>query len=249
MRYPALDRTKAQQLLDLRRAEQGYDESVYIEMRGEGSDFDDSFIPQLQTDIENIRKKYPAELGSKDSEGGRFESEASQIVHQLVPKNLANAVSDPDFWRYLAIFHFADLVEWRHGSKENPAHLNNYGIGNTKRNLLFRMWIRAELSYDELASDPYHLSKVGDKDLWESHIIGVRTGNARATVRSLMKFLYPQDLKGKCRLKIKEVRHLAKRLTRLRANVLLEVYDEPQALTLVQRESERTKAELAITDV
>ncbi len=56
-----------------------------------------------------------------------------------------------------------------------------------------------------------------------------------------MKYLYPNELQGKCRLKIKEVRQLAKRLTRIRANVLLEIYDEPQSLTLILRESERAK--------
>lgn len=249
MRYPILERGKAQELLDLRRANQEYDVDHYVDTRGEGSDFDDSFILLLKAQLEEIRTKYPETLASKDVEGGRFEAEASSFVHKAIPHSIGTALSDADFWRFLAVVHFPALVEWRHGTKEAPAHLNNYGIGNTKRNLLFRMWIRAELSLDESADDPYRLSRFGDKDLWESHIIAVRTGNARATVRSLLTYLYPTNLNGKCRLKTKEVRQLAKRLTRLRANVLLEIYDEKQSLDLILREAERAKAELAITDV
>lgn len=249
MRYPILERSKAQQLIDLRRANEVTDADLYVDYRGEGSDFDDSFIQPLKQQIDDIRINFPSVLGSKDPEGGRFEAEASATVHKCIPSTLGTALTDPDFWRYLAVVHFPALVEWRHGSKGSPAHLNNYGIGNTKRNLLFRMWIRAEISFDPSLNDPYLLSKFGDKDLWESHIIAVRTGNSRATVRSLMKYLYPNELQGKCRLKIKEVRQLAKRLTRIRANVLLEIYDEPQSLTLILRESERAKADLTTTDV
>jgi hypothetical protein len=44
MRYPILERGKAQELLDLRRAKQEYDVDHYVDIRGEGSDFDYSFI-------------------------------------------------------------------------------------------------------------------------------------------------------------------------------------------------------------
>lgn len=249
MRYPVLERNKAQQLIDARRAKEHHEEEAFVDTRGEGSDFDDAFIHPLKERLEALRKTFPPQLAAKSPEGGRFEAEACSLVHQAIPHAFGSAISDSDFWRYLAVIHFSDLVEWRHGTKENPAHMNNYGIGNTKRNLLFRMWVRAEIAYDEGSSEPYRLARFGDKDLWESHIIAVRTGNARATVRSLMKYLYPEELNGKCRLKIIEVRQLAKRLTRLRANVLLEIYDEQQALALVQRESERAKAELITTDV
>ena len=57
MRYPILERGKAQELLDLRRAKQEYDVDHYVDIRGEGSDFDDSFILPLKAQLEEIRKK------------------------------------------------------------------------------------------------------------------------------------------------------------------------------------------------
>lgn len=245
MRYPILNRDKAQEILNLRRAGVDFETEEFVDQRGEGSESEDAFISELKVQLHAIKEKYPQELSSRDVEGGRFEAEACAVVHKIIPPSLGTALTDPDFWRYLSVMHFEDLVEWRHGSATLPAHLNNYGIGNTKRNLLFRMWMRAETSLDSTSIDPYHLARYGDKDLWESHIIGVRIGNARSTVRSLMKYLYPEDLRSKCRLKTIEVRALAKRITRLRANVLLEVYDDHQALSLISREAERAKLELA----
>lgn len=242
MKYPILERNQALQILEARRHNIDIDEDRFVGTRGDGTDFDGTFIQKLRDKLEKIRSRYPAKLRSRDPEGGRFESEACSVVHATIPSHLAAALADVDFWRYLTVIHFHSLVEWRHGAEGAQTNPNNYGIGNTKRNLLYRMWMRAEVSLDVGAPDPYHLAKHGDKDLWESHIIAVRTGNARALVRSLMRFLYPPKLKGKCCLNIDEVRELAKHLTRLRANVFLELYDEERAFRLISREKDKACA-------
>lgn len=105
MRYPILERSKAQQLIDLRRANEVTDADLYVDYRGEGSDFDDSFIQPLKQQIDDVRINFPSVLGSKDPEGGRFEAEASAIVHKCIPSTLGTALTDPDFWRYLAVVH------------------------------------------------------------------------------------------------------------------------------------------------
>ncbi len=247
MKYPILERAEAVQILEARRHNIEFDEDRFVGARGEGADFDGAFIQKLREKIEKIRSGYPSQLRSRDPEGGKFEAEVCSVVHKAIPGHLATAFSDADFWRYLAVVHFHSLVEWRHGAEGAQTNPNNYGIGNTKRNLLYRMWMRAEVSLDVGSQDPYHLARYGDKDLWESHIIAVRTGNARALVRSLMKFLYPPKLKGKCCLNIAEVRELAKYLTRLRANVFLELYDEERAFRLISREKEKVCAAVAAT--
>jgi hypothetical protein len=242
MKYPILERSQALQILEARRRDVEIDEDRFVGTRGDGAEFDGAFIQKLREKLDKIKARYPAKLRSRDPDGGRFEAEACPLVHSMIPSHLLAALTDVDFWRYLAVVHFHPLIEWRHGAEGAETNANNYGIGNTKRNLIYRMWMRAEVSLDVGAADPYHLAKHGDKDLWESHIIAVRTGNARALVRSLMKFLYPPKLKGKCRLSIEEVRELAKHLTRLRANVFLELYDEERAFRLISREKDKVCA-------
>jgi hypothetical protein len=243
MKYPILERNEAVQILDARRHNIDLDEDRFVGTRGDGADFDGAFIQKLREKLEKIKSRYPAKLrSSRDQEGGRFEADACSVVHATIPSHVLTALSDVDFWRYLAVVHFHSLVEWRHGSEGAETTPANYGIGNTKRNLLYRMWMRAEVSLDVGTPDPYHLAKYGNKDLWDSHIIPVRTGNARSLVRSLLKFLYPAKLKGKCCLSGDNVRALAKNLTRLRANVFLELYDEERAYRLIGRETDKVCA-------
>jgi hypothetical protein len=242
MKYPILERREALQILDARRHDVDIDEDRFVGIRGDGAEFDCAFIQKLRDKLEKIKARYPEKIRFRSPEGGRFETDACSVVHATIPSHLIAALSDIGFWRYLAVIHFHPLVEWRHGTEGADTNPSNYGVGNVKRNLLYRMWLRAEVSLDVGASDPYHLAKHGDKDLWDSHIIAVRTGNARALVRSLLKFLYPPKLKGKCCLSIDEVRMLAKHLTRLRANVFLELYDEERAFRLISREKDKVRA-------
>jgi hypothetical protein len=245
VKYPMLERAPAQEILRLRATGETPDVDSMMGYRGDGQLIDDSFIEDLRKDLVKIRKKFPAQLLARDAQGGKFEADASPVVHRHMRNVSGAALADADFWRWLAVVHFSDLVDWRHAPAKAQAHPNNYGIGNTRRNLLYRMYIRAEVAYDAGASDPYHLVQFGDKDLWESHIIAVKIGNSRTIVRSLMSYLYPSASKGKCRFSTKEVRALASRLTRLRANVVFEMFDAKEASAVIAREAERARAVLA----
>lgn len=205
-----------------------------------------NFIGKLKSELGKLRSRYPDVLSSRGEDGGRFEAEACSCVHEEFRRCSPEALSDHEFWRFMSVFQFHDLVEWRHGSPDLPAHLNNYGMGNTKRNVMYRMFMRAELSCDLTHEDPYTLARLGDKDLWESHIIGVNTGNVKTFVRALLKYLYPSERNGSSRLKTLEVRTLAKIVRRLRANVFLEVYDENQAFILLQELGTKAQADVVV---
>jgi hypothetical protein len=96
------------------------------------------------------------------------------------------------------------------------------------------MFYRAAVSLDPSSDDPYHLSKLGDEDLWKSHFGAVKIGNSPQVVKAFLKTVYPKN--DKAVLKTKEVRSLAKNLTRLRSNVILELYDEASAVKLLKLE-------------
>lgn len=245
MRYPALNRSKATEVLAKIRSGEEFEEDDYVVYKGEESDVNLGFINELKAELKSLKVKYPEVLSSRDEEGGKFEAEACSYVHKKFRNCPPEALSDHEFWRFICVFRFNDLVEWRHGSDESPAHLNNYGIGQTKRNVLYRMFMRAELSYDLTLDDPYSLARLGDKDLWESHIIAVNTGNVRTFVRALLKYLYPSKKNGPSLLKTLEVRTLAKLIKRLRANVFLEVYEEQRALALLHTLGARAQADVA----
>ncbi len=144
MKYPMLERAPAQELLRLRATGETPDVDSMMGYRGDGQPIDDSFIGDLRKDLMKIRKKFPAQLLARDAQGGKFEAEASPCRAPTHAKREWGPLLPMQiFWRWLAVVHFSDLVDWRHAPAKAQAHPNNYGIGNTRRNLLYRMYIRA----------------------------------------------------------------------------------------------------------
>jgi hypothetical protein len=144
--------------------------------------------------------------------------------------------SDSGFWTWLAATHFGDLIEWRYGNKEDGSDLKNYGIGAPIENFLYRLWLRAEIAYDDRASDPYHLVGLGDVDFWRSHVFRQSYSCARQFARALVKFQFPGGPEEKARLKIKQIRELAKRLSAARTNLLVEIMDPDRAFRFIEGE-------------
>jgi len=237
--YPILSSEKAKRLLGHLRLGEPYAEPDFIEHRPCNQAFFMNELDVLKLTLNKIKGAFPDELAVRGQEGGAFEAIASEHIHKFFSSVSSQATDDPDFWKYLCVIHFRDLVEWRHGGKDRYANLANYGIGAERRNLLLRMFYRASISLDVGAKDPYRLSRLGDEDLWKSHFAAVRIGNSPDIVRAFLKTVYPKE--GKSVLKTIETRALAKNLTRLRSNVLLELYDEDSAVKLLKREIGKLK--------
>lgn len=198
---------------------------------GSGTLLDDSAIKKLGLELRKLKKSFPAKLRERDQEGGRFEQQACEIVHRCLAGCDPVMLADFDFWTWVAVTHFADIVDWRFGAEGRHAKPENYGIGKRNENLLFRLWLRAELVKDSKAKDPYHLAKTGDQDLWRSHILRQGYSNARLVTKALLR-LQAGQLAAK-KLTVDGVRELAKRLRRLRANVFFEFLSAAQAEALV----------------
>jgi hypothetical protein len=235
MRYPVLNASDATLFLKSRGAESPVGVQQVVRSRGNGPDLDEWFVADLRAELAVIRKRFPLELKKGSRHGAEFESAASEIVHRRIPP-VPEVQADPDFWTWLAVVHFADLIEWRYGSGEAPADLPNYGIGSRSENLLYRLWLRGDLGLDETSSDKYHLSRRGDVDFWRSHVFRQSYANAKIFARALVKFQFPDEHPDEPRLKISEIRELVKRLRRARTNLLVEMLDEDSALTLIRDE-------------
>lgn len=232
MRYPYLTQNDAAQIVTKRRAGEQPDVGQYIKFRGDGQEFDRSSIVRLTEEMMALKSRYPESLRQRDPKGGDFEAEASPIVHETL--GLAMQISgDLDYWVYLAVIEFHELVEWRHAQH---SALNNYGIGNRQENLFFRMWMRAEIGFNATDRDQYALARKGTQDFWRSHILRVRYGNCRKMARALISFQYPED-DGEARLITDAIRELAKRLRRLYVNLEFAFLDEEKASALLEAET------------
>lgn len=188
-------------------------------------------IEKLGVELRKLKKGFPERLKERDPEGGRFEQQACVLVHRRLAECDPVVLADRNFWIWLAIVQFADIVEWRFGAHGQHAKLANYGIGQPIENLLFRLWLRAELVKDAKGKDMYHLARTGDQDLWRSHILRQNYANARAIAKALLR-LQAGQLAAK-KLTVEGVRELAKRLRRLHANVVFEFLNTGQAEGLV----------------
>lgn len=235
MRYPIISSSDANTHLSARRAGSAADSEHVVKYRGEGEELNQDFIPNLRKKLMVIRNKYPN--GAKSpTEGNGFEGEAARAIHEAVPDD-AQVLADPDFWIWLAVAHFSDTVEWRYGNATGGVTVANYGVGARNENLLFRLWLRAELVLDEEAKDRYHLCGLGQIDFYRSHLFRQGYANARTFARALLRYQYSEKDPASPRLKVGDIRELVKRLRRLRANLFLEILDETECRKVIETEA------------
>jgi hypothetical protein len=238
--YPVLPTKESKDYLEAVRSGGNIDPNSFISRRKCRLVYDESGIQLLFDKLRSIQSQFPEELPVRGPKGGEFEAISSREVHQYFRSFPEEAIDDADFWRYISVCHFGWLVEWRHGGKDRFANLANYGIGADRRNLLLRMFYRAAVSFDESnPSDPYHLSVLGDEDLWKSHFGAVKIGNCPEIVKAFVKVVFATA--SSATLSTPQVRELAKNLTRLRSNVILDVYDSDMAVKLIQLEAEKIR--------
>lgn len=239
MRYVALKSQHALETLEALRRGEPVDEARVVELRGSGGDVE-PVLPDLARRLYEIKSRYPQRLRRRDPAGGAFEGEACPEMHRGLPFD-PRMLADYEWWTWLGVFHFRELVDWRHGSETTGAAPTNFGIGNGSENFLYRMWLRADAGYDPRRTDPYELARRGDQDFWRSHVFRQGYGRCRALVRALVLYQFPDGSSGNPTLKTNEIRELAKRLRRMHPNVVFECLSDEDACVLVRCEGERAK--------
>lgn len=234
MRYPVLTSPDASTYLFARRSGNPVEVESLIKMRGDGPELNQTFVDGLREELGEIRASYPDGLNQKDA--NLFEARAARAVHEGVPHH-TEMLADPDFWIWLAVAHFGEIVEWRYGEPEAGTSVANYGVGARNENLLYRLWLRAELVLDEEAKDRYHLVGSGQIDFYRSHLFRQGYANARTFARALLRYQYPKADPSAPHLKVNQIRELVKRLRRLRANLFLEILGESECLSVIETEA------------
>ena len=234
MRYPVLTSSDASTFLFVRRSGNPVEVESLIKMRGDGPELNQTFVDGLREELDEIRVSYPDGLNNKDA--NLFEARAARAVHERVPHYTA-LLADPDFWIWLSVAHFGEIVEWRYGTPEAPAKVLNYGVGVRNENLLYRLWLRAELVLDEEAKDRYHLVDSGQIDFYRSHLFRQKYANARTFARALLRYQYPNADPSAPHLTVNQIRGLVRRLKRLKTNLFFELLGESECLSVIEMEA------------
>ena len=232
MPYPILSKAEARHYLVV---EEGAEKPLLPAARqaDHGPDLDwETLGSEIAATLLTLADKHTTAKGKVD--GSDFEAEASEEVHKRLPSH--PALADAEFWIWLALTYCEDVVERRYAGSQNA---KNFGVGGAGENLLYRLWLRAEIAYDAKAKDHYALTRFGDIDFWRSHIFRQGYGDVRGFARALLEFQFPAKTKRKARLKIVEIRALAKHLKRARSNLLFEVMTEARAVEFIESEWNR----------
>jgi len=235
MRYPTMTAGDANTYLTANRGGASLEVDSLVRIKGAGAELDQSFVSKL----DDLRAQWPDGFKSKaDPRANLFEAKAARVVHSSVPPD-AEMLADPEFWIWLAVVHFPDVVEWRYRYRkaESEAQLANYGVGSKTENVLYRLWLRAELVLDDGNKDRYHLCDAGQIDFYRSHLFRQGYANARDFAKALLRFQYPHADRSEPHLKTIAIRDLVKRLRRMRSNLFLEILPEDECRAVIEAEA------------
>ena len=180
-------------------------------------------------------KQQTETAGSKDRD--RTEGRLAIRLHQALSHVDPSVLDDAGFWRYLALRHFWDVIQWREpkafkGLDSSEKAIKYVDAIKPTESVLTRMYLRAVAigmneaepgDEDQLA---YALSTA--TDFWRSHVIRVRTGTAPPLVRA---FVRRQE---RDRMSTEPLREFAKAINRTWTNVELNEYDETEAARLLE---------------
>lgn len=230
------------------------DESPYFTIRGEGSDAAKDAIEILADELKAF--------GAKSPLPSEFDAQAREIIHRNLAMLEQDVLSSADFWRYLSAVRFRDIVERRHRKTRKSkstdgvdGNWNNYGAlrSEIRESLFFRLFTGAELAYDSSnPDDPYHLTRIHDVDLWQSHIVRVFSGDNPRYARALVEWFRDRDVwyehvrrfdvkslfaEFNHDPKLKHLRDFVKRVRRLRSNVVHEYLTDDEIREVVSIEA------------
>lgn len=233
MKYHIIAASNAPKCLELHRAENHAAIDELVLARGTGEDFDIPGLTAALEDLWSLAKTFKTpkgHLAPRDPRGGEFESKGCEILHKRVPLPRRIA-GDRDFWTWMTFAAedggFAPLIDWRFGPGASP---DNYGIttpGSFREGLLARLWWRADIGHVNGEADPYHFARIGDQDIWRSHVFRTRYGRDRSFARAFLTSVF----EGMDRKEPRIVERTMAKLARARhAGTALEV------LTAVQRD-------------
>ena len=167
--------------------------------------------------------------------GYAFERQAASLVHRHLGLHPIVA-GDAGFWRWLTFSgegDLADLVDWRYpGQETGHAREQYFGFGQMKEGMYAYMWLCAQSVLDHTLEDPYELSRRGDVDVWQSHVVRIDFGSVPQLARAFIRFVFPDEENQF--LRREQYRQLAREVTRRNASMAFELLDDSESLELIR---------------
>ena len=240
----SLTNERARRAVEERRRGQAYKlleaDVTYV---GSGEVWDESLADRAAKELRELVRNL--EVAGKLIDGFEFDKDACVILHKTLALPAHLAASD-EFWRWLAVEKFAEVIEARHEYRDNPARLRNYGIdARSDSNRITILWLRAEILYDAEAGDPYHLASGPlHADFVESGIIRPRYAWCRNLARAFVRFQYHDPCSRKAYLHStdpKGVREMYKQLRRLHSTTAFEFMSDDKLDEILRASSRGLK--------
>jgi hypothetical protein len=229
MRYPTLAETPMSDLAKefLGKEELGPNDRIKVEsLQVYWGSRDNMDLRELEMRVKEMKTLHEELLNDPDyqKDPDRIEGRLSQLLHQgLTACRMPDeAMDDKGFWRYLVMKHFWWLVVWRHHTVQ-PERSKQFKAGGKyiryldhkkhEVSVLARMYIRADLARDGNGS--YELAWAGKEatDVWQSHLIPVKTAYTPVLVRAFLRRQARQPLSTP------QLRECAKDIKRSNTNV------------------------------
>ncbi len=247
MAYPSLDIRNADELADLLRNLSSPDRLVseldetsrsHVQ---DGGHYPRADVEQASSDARADWEVYVLSKGGVISKTDQeeLESKMASRIHAALRDIDTAVLADMGFWRYLALYPFRWYLDAREpelqpqdygGSAppDDPLAPNQRRVAGAKYQLILRTFLWGKAAYDPSASDPYErATKVravngAEIDVWHSHIVRVQLGHLGAIPHHFIDSICDEPAAAKR----DAARHVEKRLTRMKHNVLLDLYED-----------------------
>ena len=226
--YPTLPVEAARRAFDAHVAEQAVEPIVQeATVQVSGAEFDEARSVDLSNVLWELAHGF-------DKPGYAFERQAASLVHQRLGLHSIVA-GDAEFWRWLTFSvdgELAQLVDWRYPDQDTGhAREQYFGFGQMKEGMYAYLWLCAQAVFDPTLEDPYELSRRGDVDIWQSHIVRIDFGSVPQLARAFIRFVFPEEEEQL--LRREQYRQLAREVTRRNASMAFELLDDSESLELI----------------
>ena len=164
-----------------------------------------------------------------------FDSQAAPLVFEALNVLPFAILNDIDFWRYVAVHIMYDIVDWRY-PKDNGSRWGS-NPSQPIRTISYAWFVRGQLCQNFSVEENALVNKVGDIDIWTSHVIAVLHGSSSAIMYEYFKKCveWQKPNGGWNKWGRFAFRDLAKQLRALRSNYVFDIIDEVSAKQIVDR--------------
>lgn len=231
MRYPTLSLPAAREYL-MGWLQGNAKEEPEVTWVGDGELVDEGAIASFARSLTALQRKSADLKGKKQQRYEHFEAAGAELVYEFASTYDPDVLMDCGFWCYLSVHHLRDAIRWRHpGTARSLPALSNFAADQTKLReaLLVRMYLRGSLGV-RVEDGDFTLSAVEGQDLWRSHIIRVRIGDAPHMTHAVLELVETYEPT------VETIREWAKRLTEIRSNVLFELLSPDEARSLAEQQ-------------